>query len=191
VEEIRRALAGPASDRAAAFTYLLDRTLDRSFRLAAVILGNRAEAEDAVSDAALRAWQHVGSLRDPARFDAWFSRIVVNVCRDRLHGRRPSSMRYAGVDLDGEAAPVGTLMAGPDPFAAWDERAALRQALNALTPEHRAVIALHYLEGLTVDEIAAQLGTAIGTVKSRLHYGLASMRAVYEAAAREPQGVLR
>jgi RNA polymerase sigma-70 factor (ECF subfamily) len=192
VEEIRRALGGSSSDRAAAFSSLLDRTLDRSFRLAAVILGNRAEAEDAISDAALRAWQHVGSLRDPARFDAWFSRIVVNVCRDRLHGRRRPSVLYLEVDQGGEAltgARAGA--APPDAFAASDERAALRQALSALTPDHRAVIALHYLEGLTVDEIAVQLGTPAGTVKSRLHYGLASMRAAYEAAAREPQGVLR
>jgi RNA polymerase sigma-70 factor (ECF subfamily) len=190
VEEIRRALGGSSSDRAAAFTSLLDRTLDRSFRLAAVILGNRAEAEDAVSDAALRAWQHVGSLRDPARFDAWFSRIVVNVCRDRLHVRRRPSVLQGGANLESEDA-LGARVDGRDVFAASDERAALRQALNALTPDHRAVVALHYLEGLTVDEIAVQLGTPAGTVKSRLHYGLANLRAAYEAAAREPAGAPR
>ncbi len=179
MDDIGAMLTGSATDRAAAFTRLLDDSLDRSFRLAAVILGDRDEAEDALSDATLRAWQHVSSLRDPERFEAWFSRILINVCRDRLHRRRrPSIVAYE--------PPVVA-----DPFAASVERAALREALSALTPEHRAVIALHYLEGLTVEQIAAQLDMRAGTVKSRLHYGLAELRAAYDAAAREPQGATR
>jgi len=179
VDDIRAKLSGSADDRADAFTGLLDDALDRSFRLAAVILGDRDEAEDAVSDAALRAWQHVASLHDPEKFQAWFSRILVNVCRDRLHQRhRPSIVAYATPAI-------------ADPFAASVERAALREALSALTPEHRAVIALHYLEGLTAEQISAQLDLAVGTVKSRLHYGLAELRAAYDAAARDPMGAIR
>jgi RNA polymerase sigma-70 factor, ECF subfamily len=176
---LRAELAGSAEERAEAFTQLLDRCLDRSFRLAAVILGNRADAEDALNDAALRAWQHLGSLRDPDRFEAWFSRIVVNLCRDRLHGRR----------LPGALA--GEPPSTADGFAEADERAALHQALTVLSPEHRAVIALHYLEELTVEQIAAQLGIRAGTVKSRLHYGVAELRAAYDAAQRDPAGVDR
>ena len=180
VEDLRAGLSGTDGDRARTFGRLLDRCLDRTFRMAAVILGNRDDAEDAVSDAALRAWLHIGSLRDPARFDAWFSRIVVNVCRDRLHerGRRPAML------MDEPSAPG-------DPFAAADERDALLAGLATLTPEHRAVVALHYLEGLTVDQIAAQLGARPGTVKSRLHYGVAELRAAYEAAASMSQGAVR
>ena len=176
---LRAELAGSAAERADAFTQLLDRCLDRSFRLAAVILGNRADAEDALNDAALRAWQHVGSLRDPERFEAWFSRIVVNVCRDRLHGHRLP-----------DALVVEPRSTG-DRFADVDERAALHQALAVLSPEHRAVIALHYLEELTVEQIAAQLGIRAGTVKSRLHYGVAELRAAYDAAQRDPAGMDR
>lgn len=167
-------LAGTADERADAFSRLLDRATDRSLRLAAVILCNRDEAEDAMADAALRAWQHVSSLRDPAKFDAWFSRILVNVCRDRLRGRRPMSTLGFDPPVDADA------------FADSDERTALYDALATLTPDHRAVIALHYLEGLTVDQIADRLGARAGTVKSRLHYGLAELRAAYDAAAREP-----
>lgn len=169
-------LAGSADERAAAFSRLLDRSMDRSLRLAAVILCDRAEAEDALADAALRAWQRVSSLRDPAKFDAWFSRILVNVCRDRLHHRRPTSTLGFDPAVDADA------------FAESVERTALYDALATLTPGHRAVIALHYLEGLTVDQIAERLGVRAGTVKSRLHYGLAELRAAYDAAAREPEG---
>ena len=179
MEAIRSGLASSGSGRATAFSNLLDRSLDRHFRLAAVILGNREDAEDAVSDAALRAWQHISSLREPAKFDAWFSRILVNVCRDRLRERGRTSVLM--VD-----PPSGT-----DAYAESVERAALLQALGELSPDHRAVIALHYLEGLTVDQIAARLGAKAGTVKSRLHYGLVELRAAYDAAGREGEGMNR
>ena len=180
MERLRTGLATPGRDRSSAFAALLDQSLDRGFRLAAVILGDRDEAEDAIADASLRAWQHVGSLRDPERFDAWFTRIVVNVCRDRLHqrGHRPNILAV-------EPRAPG------DAFNASLERAALHQALAALSAEHRAVVALHYLEGLPVEQIAAQLGVRAGTVKSRLHYGIQELRAAYDAAAREPEGAIR
>ncbi len=167
-------LTGSAEERAAAFSCLLDRITDRSLRLAAVILCNREEAQDALADAALRAWQHLHSLRDPARFDGWFTRILTNVCRDRLRERRTTSDLFPDAPVD------------RDVFADSVERAALLEAFATLTPEHRAAVALHYLEGLTVDQIAARLGVRAGTVKSRLHYGLEELRAAYEAASREP-----
>jgi RNA polymerase sigma-70 factor (ECF subfamily) len=176
MENTAASLAGPARERADAFSRLLVSSQDRAFRLAAVILGNPDEAEDPVADAALRAWQHVVRLRDPRTFDAWFCRIVVNVCRDRLRGRKP--IVYLTQD------PPGLF----DAFEESDERAALMGALAKLTPQHRAVVALHYLEGLTTDEIAARIGVPAGTVKSRLHYGVAAMRAAYDAAGREGGG---
>jgi RNA polymerase sigma-70 factor, ECF subfamily len=167
-------LTGSAEERAAAFSCLLEEITDRSLRLAAVILCNREEAQDALADAALRAWQHLPSLRDPARFDGWFTRILTNVCRDRLRERRPTSDLFPDTPVDG------------DVFADSVERATLYEALTSLTPEHRAVVALHYLEGLTVDQIAERMGVRAGTVKSRLHYGVAELRVAYEAASREP-----
>ena len=75
-------------DRADEFGALTERHLDGAYRLATVILGDSMEAEDAVHDAAIAAWRSWSSLRDPERFEAWFSRIVVNACRDRLRSRR-------------------------------------------------------------------------------------------------------
>jgi hypothetical protein len=66
-----------ADGRADAFRGLVDRSLDASYGLAAVILNDRIEAEDAVHDAAVAAWRGFDSLRDPDRFDAWFRRILV------------------------------------------------------------------------------------------------------------------
>src|SRR5512141_2115470 len=83
--EVVRPIA--VADRAAAFRRLVDRGLDDAYRLAAIILGDRVEAEDAVQDAVVAAWRGFGALRDPSAFDAWFRRVLVNTCRDRLRAR--------------------------------------------------------------------------------------------------------
>jgi RNA polymerase sigma-70 factor, ECF subfamily len=168
------------ANRAAAFTELADRHLDASYRLAALLLGNWADAEDAAHDAAVLAWQRWPSLRDPARFEAWFQRILVNVCRDRMRRRnlRPNVL-------------LADDPPGPDPFAGSAERAALRQALDRLGPDHRTVVVLRYFADLSVDEIAQRTGQRAGTVKSRLHYALSSLRAAYDAADRSPLEVVR
>jgi hypothetical protein len=70
--------------------------LDRAYRLAGLLLGRGPDAEDVVQDACVRAWQSVGSLRDRAVFTAWFDRIVVNICRDRI--RRRGRIGFVGIE---------------------------------------------------------------------------------------------
>ncbi len=172
---VPQALAGGAEDeRARTFARLTTGRLERAYRLAAVILDDDVEAEDAVHDAGVRAWSRWRDLRDPARFDAWFDRIVVNACRDRLRRRR---LRPIGLDGFGDPP-------APDVLDRPPERDALRRALATLTPEHRAVVLLHHVEGLPLAEIAARTGEREGTVKSRLHYALRELRAAYEAEQR-------
>ena len=74
--------------REQAFRRLTQSRMDRLYRLAAVLLSDAAEAEDAVHEAAVNAWTRWSQLRDESRFDPWMERIVVNVCRDRLRQRR-------------------------------------------------------------------------------------------------------
>ena len=83
-----RTVQATMDDRATAFSALLDRGLEAHYRLAAVILGDPIEAEDAVHDAAVIAWRGFAGLHDRDRFEAWFGRILVNGCRDRLRVRR-------------------------------------------------------------------------------------------------------
>jgi RNA polymerase sigma-70 factor, ECF subfamily len=163
----------PADVRAAAFTELTDHHLDASYRLAALLLGNIADAEDATHDAAVLAWQRWPSLRDPERFGAWFQRILVNVCRDRM--RRHRLRRIVPESEDRRSV---------DPFEGHAERTALRDSLDRLTPEHRVVVVLRFFADLTIDEIADRTGERSGTVKSRLHYALSELRAAYDAADR-------
>lgn len=167
-------------DRATAFTALLDRGLDTHYRLAAVILGDPSEAEDAVHDAAVVAWRGFAGLRDRDRFEAWFGRILVNGCRDRLRARRRRPVIVPIVGVDGRP-PTGHPV-GLDTSAALGDRDALERAFARLDPDHAVVIVLRYYLDLQVPAIAARLGIAEGTVKSRLHHGLRRLRAAVEHA---------
>ena len=167
-----------AIDTRGALARLLERELDRSFSLARAILGDDREAEDAVQDACVAAWHGAASLRDPDRFGAWFGRILVNGCRDRLRRRHRQQVRAIALQAEwlGEAG-------GPDParMATGSERD-LDGAFERLDPDHRIVVLLRYWQDLSLDEIADRLGLPLGTVKSRLHYALRSLRLDLEAS---------
>jgi RNA polymerase sigma-70 factor (ECF subfamily) len=141
--------------------------LDRAYRLAGLLLSNGHEAEDAVQEALVAAWQSFDSLRDTARFGAWFDRIVVNHCRDRL--RRRGIIRFVPMDAGAERA-------GRDPFQAFIEQDALLAPLAELTADERIVVVLRYWADLPLDAIAERLGWPLGTVKSRLHRALRRLR---------------
>ena len=165
------------AERAGAFAGLADHHLARAYRLASVLLGSELEAQDAVQDAAVAAWERFGDLRDRERFDAWFDRILVNGCRDRL--RRRGRVRL--IDIDGAPEP-----SAPDGSGTRAEHDAMRHALAGLSPEQRVTVVLRYYGDLSLEEIADRTGERLGTVKSRLHYGLGALRAAYDAASRLP-----
>jgi len=109
-------------------------------------------------------------LRDPDRFEAWFGRILVNVCRDRLR-KRARTRRLPGAR--GEE-----LLA--DPTQAALDRDVLGRALAALDPDRRIVVILRFWTDLSVDDIAERLGIPAGTVKSRLHSSMRRLRTALE-----------
>jgi RNA polymerase sigma-70 factor, ECF subfamily len=170
--------SGELAARRLAFERLTDQRLLRAYRLATLVLRNDSDAQDAVHDAAVLAWTRFDELRDHSRFDAWFARIVVNVCRQRLR-------RVAIRPLAMEGTPRVALADGASGRA---ERDALRRALDRLKPEHRVVVVLRHLEGHSIAEIATRTGEREGTVKSRLHYALRELRAAYDAAERGTGG---
>jgi len=128
--------------REAAFGRLVSRELAGPDRTASVPFGDGAEAEDATHDALVRAWQRWEDLNDPERVGAWFGRILINICRDRLRARQTVSVRWLP-ETGSTDAP-----------RAYGEREALWQALSGLTVDHRIVIVLRSDLDLPLEAIA-------------------------------------
>jgi RNA polymerase sigma-70 factor (ECF subfamily) len=160
-----------ADARSASFVELADPLLNDAYRLAGYLLGSAPDAEDAVQEALTRAWRAWPSLRDKERFEPWFDRILVNVCRDRLRRKRRPQLEVLDEEL-----PVYS----NDPFAAALARAEIDRLMQVLSPDHRVVIGLRYWRDLSLQEIADLLGIPLGTVQSRLHYALERLREAAE-----------
>jgi RNA polymerase sigma-70 factor, ECF subfamily len=151
-----------------AFTILLDVRLARLDAAARLILRDPELARDAVQEGMIRAWRDLPGLRDPDRFDAWLHRLIVHACLDLVRRRR---RRVIEVELSPLDMPTATDSAGT-----IADREVLHDALARLDSGHRAVVALHYLLGMPLPDVAASLQIPLGTAKSRLHYALAAMR---------------
>lgn len=130
-------------------------------------------AEDVTQDAFLTAWQRLPGLKDPDRFLPWLRRILVNRARDHHRGER---RRLRPTDLTAALSVVDRRPGRADPAAEVDALTDLHGALEGLTLDQRAVVALHYLLDLTVPEVASILGIPTGTAKSRLNAALVVLR---------------
>lgn len=133
------------------------------------LTGDRALAEDVVQETLLRAWRHAGSL-DPARgsLRPWLFTVARHVVVDliRARGARPPEV---GGDV------LAAVAVGDDIDRAV-ETWTVAAALDALTPEHRAVLIETYYRGSSVAQAAQRLGIPPGTVKSRAFYALRELR---------------
>jgi RNA polymerase sigma-70 factor, ECF subfamily len=165
----------------AAFAALVGPRFDRLARTAAAILGQDADAADAVQEALIRAWQGLPGLRDPDQFDPWLTRIVVNACRTALSRRSRVRIREINLDPDDPTerhSPAG----GPGPDAVL-ARLELESAFNRLSPDERTILVLHHLDGRSIEQIALVLAIPAGTAKSRLF----SARRALERALGSPR----
>jgi RNA polymerase sigma-70 factor, ECF subfamily len=160
-EVIERAQRGDL----AAFEQLIRQRLDRLFRIACGVLGDRSDAEDATQEACIAAWQKLPTLREDDRLDAWLGRIVVNACRMRLRDRR----RIREITLDDDRAKATNEI--PDPSRMADQAEAVDavgRALDRVSVDDRALLVLHHVHHERIETIAATLGIPAGTVKWRL-----------------------
>ncbi len=155
-----------------------------AFRVAVLVVGNAADAQDAANDAMVKAFYGLARFRGDAPFRPWLLRIVANEARNR---RRSSARRanLAGqVALSGRAS--GDAASSPEAVViASLERQALFEAIGRLGRRDREVIGLRYLAELSETETAAVLNCAVGTAKSRLHRALSRLRVTMVAAAAE------
>jgi RNA polymerase sigma-70 factor (ECF subfamily) len=150
---------------------LVDGYYERIYLFMRAVGHDRQISEDLTQETFLRAWYHIGQLRDGKALNGWLFRIAGNV--SRLHRRR--SKGKEPICLDEVEHPVG----GPDGSQRAGDRERfdhLHQAVARLPWKLRQVIVLHYMEQLTISEAADAAGVRQGTLKSRLNRGLEALR---------------
>jgi RNA polymerase sigma factor (sigma-70 family) len=163
---VGRRMKETEEQRSVAFDHLADERLDASYRLANAILGDESQSQDAVHDAVVIAWQRWSALKDRAKFDAWFDRIVVNTCRKRLRaGRYRQATDIAGATLS-----------TPDMTADVHRRLLVEDALGHLKPDDVVVLALRHFLDLQLEDIAVLLDLPMQTVNSRLRAARSRLR---------------
>jgi RNA polymerase sigma-70 factor (ECF subfamily) len=166
-----------------AFEALMRQEVVGVYRTALAILGNGADADDATQDAFVSAWRGFRSLRDPARFDAWLGRIVVNACRMTLRRRR--GVREITLEPErpsGEITSARVIEA--DPAAIAVDAVVFDRAFERLSLDDRQLLTLAYADDRPLDEVGRLLGIPVGTVKSRLSRARAGLARALDRAPR-------
>jgi RNA polymerase sigma-70 factor, ECF subfamily len=134
---------------------------------------NDADAADLTQEVFVRAYRALPRLQTPEAFTAWLYRIAVNLSRNWLRDR--GRVRVESLELPGEDGEDGNTREIADPSGdpstlvqTQDLQERVQKAVAGLSPDHRAVITMHHLQGMPVEEIARVMDCSIGTVKSRL-----------------------
>jgi RNA polymerase sigma-70 factor, ECF subfamily len=177
-------VAEPESDLA-----LVERTLvgdreafgllaERYYRMISVLAlqktGHRADAEDIVQEAYVKAFRALPSLREGGKFAAWIYNITLKLCidwlrrRERRDGTVPFDDEALGHSTSGRLPRAGAVAVG-DGLEAQDEQARILRAMGALPDKYRLVVTLRYVRKMSYKEIAEHLGEPPGTVANRLH----------------------
>ncbi len=164
-----------------AFELLIERYQKKVFNIALKMLGNHDDASELAQEAFIKIYKSIKGFKEESSFSTWVYRIATNVCLDELRKRKNRKLTYLDEvirsedgDLKREIADQGL---SPDAIAEQKElKHALNQAILSLSEEHRIVLILRDLHGMTYEEIAKVTKCPEGTVKSRINRARLSLK---------------
>ena len=173
-----------------AFAVLMRRYQARLTRYINKFVKNDDLAQDLTQEAFLRVYRSRETYTPKARFAAWIYRIATNLCHDEFRRRRTSPTVSLNMSFtvqinekgDEESYELYEQLADnsispPDvEIEKEEQRKRLRAAIELLSTKHRTVILMHVYNGMEYTEIAKQLGCSAGTIKSRMHYAIKSLK---------------
>lgn len=176
---------------------LIARHHTQLYRVAYRMTGSADDAEDLLQEALIEAYRDFHKFRPGTRFDRWVLRIMTHTYIDSQRKRRVNAVWSLDSPPEGMDAEYLLADGSGDPAQVMEQEGLeepVQRALDALSSEHRAVVVLSDVEGLSYDEIAAALGVPVGTVRSRLHRARERMRqmlapALARAAAQPGNGL--
>jgi RNA polymerase sigma-70 factor (ECF subfamily) len=198
--------AGEHADARERYADLVTRHQRRAARIAYHYLRDAAEADEAVQDAFVKAYQHLPSFREELPFDVWFTRILINGCLDRIKARTrrerwllPMGMLRGATTAEGsnverdltERTASGGL-SPEDALLGRERRRQIATALAKLPERQRSVFVLSHVEGRTSREVSALTGLNESTVRVHLFRAIRKLRALLATdAASATTGELR
>lgn len=167
-----------------AFDQLIRRYQDAVYNLAYRLLGNEDDAQDLAQEVFLTCFRKITTYRGESRFSTWLYRIVVNHVKNIWKYReRRAVKRHESLDVpvreEADERPCQVADCNPNPrdhAAAREELSILKERLYGLSMEHRQVLLLRYVEGLSYEEIAEVLNCTLGTIKSRISRARGELR---------------
>ena len=164
-ELVRRARAGEQES----FTMLVDRYYPRCLRFGLRMLGERADAEEAVQDAFLRAYRSLERYEERDRFGSWMFQILANQCRTLGAKRKRRERTFVPYDVVTDfATPPGDVLAAAE----------LQRALMQLGPDHREALLLKYVDDQSYEDMAAVTGVGVSALKMRVKRAREQLRAL-------------
>ena len=175
------------------FAELVSRHQRRALRIAYHYVRDAADADEAVQDAFVKAYSHIGTFRDELPFEVWFTRILINGCLDRLKARKrrekwlvPPSIDASGVERN----PADMLPSrGPSPeeyVLRQERRRQLQAALGQLPERQRLVFALSHFEGRSSREVSQLTGLNESTVRVHLFRAVRKLRGLLTRSTPAP-----
>ena len=173
-EIISRVLDG----KTRSFADLVERHKDKAMTLAMRMLRNREEAEEAVQDAFVRAFNALGQFEKRSTFSTWLYRILFNVCSTILSKRGETAKSISSDKNEDEGKDeIPDFSEIPDSIVEGEEfRRQVIEALNELPPLYSGIATMFYLDDLSYEEIVTITGSPLGTVKARLFRARAMLR---------------
>jgi len=146
-------------------------------------MGNEADAFDMAQETLIKIYQRIGKFKGQSSFSSWVYRITVNTCLDGLRKRKKNVISFESAAENGMAF-VDERAATPEARALSIEKAEdIQKAIDTLNDDHKSVIILRDVNGLSYEEISQALSISVGTVKSRINRGRQKLRQllVYES----------
>lgn len=182
--------AGRTDEARERFSELVGRHQRRAVRIAFHYLRDAADADEAVQDAFVKSYLHLGTFREDLPFEVWFTRILINGCLDRLKARRRRERWMAPTPVDAmgnERDPAEYLpsrAANPEQQLLHGERRAqLDTALTKLPERQRLIFMLSHFDGQTSREVSAMTGLNESTVRVHLFRAIRRLRSLLQPGA--------
>lgn len=148
-----------------AFMGLLKEKQELFYKIAFTYTKNSFDAEDCISEAAIKAYEKLKQLRDSKKFYSWFTSILVNVCRDHHRQNKRLASEEELIDIVDSFS-----------YASIEDRLFIENLLNILKNDDREVLVLRYLKDYSIKEISEIMGIPVNTVKSKIHRSLNLLR---------------